>query len=140
MQYRRRSPLGERFQSSSLFLKLLLPAADEKGPGLHGLALWPHLSRWLVINSRRPRQNLMKVPGLSKAMVAQFKAAMEIGKRLQAKPLSSLSIESSAAVAAHLRPRFLNARHEMVYVILLDGIERAISRMCFSYYRRGLHN
>ena len=71
-------------------------------------------------------QDLMKVPGLSKAKVAQIKAALEIGKRLQTKRLTSLSIESSAAVAAHLRPRFLNARHEVVYVVLLDGENRHI--------------
>jgi len=66
-------------------------------------------------------QDLMKVPGLSKAKVAQIKAAVEIGKRLHTKRLTSASFESSAAVAAHLRPRFLNARHETVYVVLLDG-------------------
>lgn len=71
-------------------------------------------------------QDLMKVPGLSKAKVAQVKAALEIGKRLQTKRLTSLSFESSAAVAAHLRPRFLSARHEMVYAVLLDGENRHI--------------
>ena len=71
-------------------------------------------------------QDLMKVPGLSKAKVAQVKAALEIGKRLQTKRLTSLSFESSAPVAAHLRPRFLNARHEVVYVVLLDGENRHI--------------
>ena len=66
-------------------------------------------------------QDLMKVPGLSKAKVAQIKATLEIGKRLHTKRLTSISFESSGAVAAHLRPRFLNARHETVYVVLLDG-------------------
>lgn len=68
----------------------------------------------------------MKVPGLSKAKMAQVKAALEIGKRLQTKRLTSLSFETSAAVAAHLRPRFLNARHEVVYAVLLDRENRHI--------------
>ena len=71
-------------------------------------------------------QDLMKVPGLSKAKAAQIKAALEIGKRLQTKRLTSPSIESSAAITAHLRPRLLNARHETVYVVLLDGENRHI--------------
>jgi DNA repair protein RadC len=66
-------------------------------------------------------QDLMKVPGLSKAKTAQIKAALEIGKRLQTKPLTSLSFESSSAIAKHFRPGFLNARREMVYVVLLNG-------------------
>ncbi len=71
-------------------------------------------------------QDLMKVPGLNKAKVAQIKAALEIGKRVQTKRLTSLSFETSAAVAAHLRPRFLSARHEVVYAVLLDGENRHI--------------
>lgn len=96
-------------QSAAELARQLL--ADFKG--------WRGLDRAFV-------QDLMKVPGLSKAKVAQIKAALEIGKRLQTKRLTSLSIESSAAVAAHLRPRFLNTRHEAVYVVLLDGENRHI--------------
>lgn len=71
-------------------------------------------------------QDLMKVPGISKAKVAQIKAALEIGKRLQTKRLTSLSIESSTAIAKHFRPRFMNARHEMVYAVLLNGENQLI--------------
>lgn len=71
-------------------------------------------------------QDLMKVPGLSKAKVAQIKAALEIGKRLQTKRLTSLSFESSTAIAKHFRSGFLNARREMVYAVLLNGENQLI--------------
>lgn len=71
-------------------------------------------------------QDLRKVPGLSDAKIAQIKAALEIGKRLQAKRLTSVSFESSSAIARHFRPRLLNARREMVYVVLLNGENQLI--------------
>jgi DNA repair protein RadC len=65
--------------------------------------------------------NLLKVPGLSKAKVAQIKAAFELGKRVCAKRLSAPAFESSAAVTAHFRPRFAGKRQEIVIALLLNG-------------------
>lgn len=91
------------------------------------------LARQLLVDFRGFRgldrafiQDLMKVPGLSKAKVAQIKAALEIGKRLQAKPLTSASFESSSAIARHFRPGLLSARREMVSVVLLNGENQLI--------------
>ncbi len=64
---------------------------------------------------------LLKVSGLNKAKVAQIKAAFEIGKRLCAKPLTAPTFESSAAVAAHFRPRFTGRRQETVIALFLNG-------------------
>lgn len=64
---------------------------------------------------------LLKVPGLSKAKVAQIKAAFELGKRVCAKRLTAPAFESSAAVAAHFRPRFAGKRQEIVIALLLNG-------------------
>ena len=45
--------------------------------------------------------DLLKVPGVGPAKVAQIKAAFELGKRVCARKLTAPAFESSAAVAAH---------------------------------------
>ena len=64
---------------------------------------------------------LLKVPGLNKAKVAQIKAAFELGKRACTKRLTAPALESSAAVAAHFRPSFAGKRQEIVIALLLNG-------------------
>ena len=75
---------------------------------------------------RMHTQDLLKVPGLSNAKVAQIKAAFELGKRVQSKRLTAISFDSSSAVAAHFRPRFINTRHEIAIAILLNGQNQLI--------------
>jgi DNA repair protein RadC len=65
--------------------------------------------------------NLLKVPGLGPAKVAQIKAAFELGKRLCAGKLSAPAFESSKVVADHFRPRFSGKRQETVVALLLNG-------------------
>jgi DNA repair protein RadC len=71
-------------------------------------------------------EDLKKVPGIGIAKAAQIKAAFELGKRVQSKRLTSISFESSSAVAAHFRPRFVNARQEIAIAILLNGQNQLI--------------
>jgi len=71
-------------------------------------------------------QDLLKVPGLSNAKVSQIKAAFELGKRVQSKRLTTIAFESSSAVAAHFRPRFVNARQEVAIAVLLNGQNQLI--------------
>jgi len=66
-------------------------------------------------------QDLLKVPGLGPAKVAQIKAAFELGKRLCAGILTAPSFASSAAVAAHFRPLFTGKRQEIVIAVFLNG-------------------
>ncbi|HOF62346.1 MAG TPA: DNA repair protein RadC [Candidatus Latescibacteria bacterium] len=66
-------------------------------------------------------QDLLKVPGLGPAKVAQLKAAIEIGKRVCAKRLVAKSFDSSEAIAKHFRPRFVGRRQESVIAVLLNG-------------------
>ncbi len=75
---------------------------------------------------RAHTEDLRKVPGLGIAKVAQIKAAFELGKRVQSKRLTTISFESSSAVAAHFRPRFVNARQEIAIAILLNGQNQLI--------------
>ncbi len=70
----------------------------------------------------RTRTNdLLKVPGLGPAKVAQIKAAFELGKRLCAGKLTAPAFESSLAVANHFRPRFTGKREELVIAVFLNG-------------------
>lgn len=65
--------------------------------------------------------DLLKVPGLGPAKVAQIKAAFELGKRVCAVKLTAPAFESSAAVADHFRPGFTNKRQEIVIAVFLNG-------------------
>jgi len=65
--------------------------------------------------------DLLKVPGLGPAKVAQIKAAFELGKRLCAGKLTAPAFESSKAVANHFRPRFTGKREEIVVALFLNG-------------------
>ena len=65
--------------------------------------------------------DLLKVPGLGPAKVAQIKAAFELGKRVCAGKLTAPSFESSKAVADHFRPRFIGIRQEIVIALFLNG-------------------
>ena len=53
---------------------------------------WADFRGWRGLD-RAFTQDLMKVPGLSKAKVAQIKATLEIGKRLHTQRLTSISFE-----------------------------------------------
>jgi len=64
---------------------------------------------------------LLKVPGLGPAKVAQLKAAFELGKRVCAGKLTAPAFESSLAVANHYRPHFTGRREEIVIALFLNG-------------------
>ena len=66
-------------------------------------------------------QDLLKVPGLGPAKVAQIKAAFELGKRVCAGKLTAPAFESSTAVAAHFHPLFTGKRQEIVIAVFLNG-------------------
>lgn len=70
---------------------------------------------------RAHTEDLRKVPGLGTAKVAQIKAAIELGKRIQSKRLTAISFGSSSDVAAHFRPRFTGKRQEVVIAVFLNG-------------------
>jgi DNA repair protein RadC len=70
---------------------------------------------------RAHTEDLRKVPGIGIAKVAQIKAAFELGKRVQSKPLTAISFGSSSDVAAHFRPRFTGKRQEVVIAVFLNG-------------------
>jgi DNA repair protein RadC len=66
-------------------------------------------------------QDLLKVPGLGPAKVAQIKAAFELGKKVCAGKLTAPSFESSQAIANHFRPLLKGKRQEIVIAVFLNG-------------------
>jgi DNA repair protein RadC len=70
---------------------------------------------------RAHAQDLLRVPGLGPAKVAQIKAAFELGKKVCAGKLTARAFESSRAIADHFRPRFTGKRHEVVFAVFLNG-------------------
>lgn len=95
---------GVRGQNASDFARSLLKDFN----GLRGL-------------DRAHVQDLLKVPGLGPAKVAQIKAAFELGKKVCAGKLTAPAFESSQAIANHFRPRFTGKGQEIVIAVFLNG-------------------
>ena len=73
-------------------------------------------------------EELCAVPGVGEAKAAQLKAAIELGKRALASPLTKgTKIASSRDLFAHYHPTLRDLRHEIFKVILLDA-KHAIMR------------
>src|SRR6185436_3148889 len=71
---------------------------------------------------------LCAVPGVGEAKAAQLKAALELGKRALAGPLTKgTKITSSRDLFTHYHPALRDLRHEVFKVILLDA-KHAIMR------------
>jgi DNA repair protein RadC len=67
-------------------------------------------------------EELCGVSGVGPAKAAQLKAALELGKRVLAAPLSTgTRIGSSQDIFHHFHPRLRDLRHEVFKVVLLDA-------------------
>ena len=72
--------------------------------------------------SRMSARELCAVPGVGPAKAALIKAALEIGKRAMAAPLSTgQRVTSSQDVFRHYRPLMRDLRREVFKAVLLDG-------------------
>lgn len=72
--------------------------------------------------SNRSVEELCRIPGIGPAKTAQLKAAIELGKRVLAAPLSSgRRIASSVDLFHHYYPLLRDLRHEVFKVVLLDA-------------------
>ena len=73
-------------------------------------------------------EELCAIPGVGEAKAAQLKAAIELGKRALAGPLTKgTKITSSRDLFAHYHPTLRDLRHEVFKVVLLDA-KHAIMR------------
>ena len=67
-------------------------------------------------------EELCATPGIGPAKAAQLKAALELGKRAMAVPLSTgTKLSSSADLFRHFHPLLRDLKHELFKVILLDA-------------------
>ncbi len=73
-------------------------------------------------------EELCAIPGVGEAKAAQLKAALELGKRALAAPLTKgTKVTSSRDLFTHYHPTLRDLRHEIFKVILLDA-KHAIMR------------
>lgn len=72
--------------------------------------------------ANRGIDELCRVPGIGPAKAAQLQAAIELGKRVLAAPLSTgVRVGSSADLFRHYYPLLRDLRHEIFKAILLDA-------------------
>lgn len=72
--------------------------------------------------ANRGVEELCGIPGIGPAKTAQLKAAIELGKRVLATPLSTgTQIASSADLFHHYYPRLRDLRHEVFKIVLVDA-------------------
>jgi DNA repair protein RadC len=70
---------------------------------------------------------LCRIPGIGPAKAAGIKAALEVGKRMNAEPLRRGAVlRSSRDVYRHYRPRMAGAPREAFWVVLLDVKNRIL--------------
>jgi DNA repair protein RadC len=78
-------------------------------------------------------EELCAVAGIGPAKAAQLKAAIEVGKRAAAAPLSTGSrIQSSADLFKHYHARLRDLRHEIFAAVLLDAKHSVIREVTVS--------
>lgn len=76
---------------------------------------------------------LCTIPGIGPAKVAQLRAALELGKRALAIPLSTgTKISSSSDLFQHFHPLVRDLKHEIFKVILLDAKNMVIKETTVS--------
>jgi DNA repair protein RadC len=78
-------------------------------------------------------EELCAVAGIGPAKASQLKAAIEVGKRATAAPLSTGSrIQSSADLFKHYHARLRDLRHEIFAAVLLDAKHSVIREVTVS--------
>lgn len=83
--------------------------------------------------ANRSREELCAVPGIGPAKAAQILAALELGKRALATPLTSgLQVRGSQEIFRHYYPLLRDIRHELFKAVLLDAKHRLIRDMTVS--------
>lgn len=76
---------------------------------------------------------LCTIPGVGPAKAAQLKAALALGKRSMAAPLSTgIRVSGSRDLFTHFHPTLRDVKHELFKVVLLDAKNRVIKEITVS--------
>ena len=76
---------------------------------------------------------LCTIPGVGPAKAAQLKAALALGKRSMAAPLSTgTRVSGSQDLFTHFHPTLRDVKHELFKVVLLDAKNRVIKEVTVS--------
>ena len=83
--------------------------------------------------SNRSLEELCVIPGIGPAKAAQIMAAVELGKRTLATPLTTgMQVGGSQDLFRHYYPLMRDLRHEIFKVVLLDAKHRVIRDLTIS--------
>jgi DNA repair protein RadC len=78
-------------------------------------------------------EELCAIPGVGPAKVAQLKAAIELGRRAMAVPLSTgTRVSSSRDLFEHFHPMLRDVKHELFKVVLLDAKNTVLKELTVS--------
>jgi DNA repair protein RadC len=75
-------------------------------------------------------EELCTIPGVGPAKAAQLKAAVELGRRTMAEPLTTgMRVSCSGDLFKHFHPALRDLKHEIFQVVLLDA-KNAVLKEC----------
>ncbi len=113
---------GPEILSDAQLLAILLRTGRRDSSAVQVAMELLHRVGGLASLARSGIEELCTVPGIGPAKVAQLKAALELGKRAMAIPISTgTKISSSSDVFRHFHPLVRDLKHEIFKVILLDA-------------------
>jgi len=113
---------GAQSLTDAQLLAILLRVGRRRSSALQvGLEVLDHLNGLSGL-AHCGIEELCAIPGVGAAKAAQLKAAIELGKRVLAAPLTTgTKITSSRDLFHHYHPSLRDLRHEIFKVVLLDA-------------------
>ncbi|MGA6828862.1 RadC family protein [Nitrospira sp. NS4] len=113
---------GSEVLSDAQLLAILLRTGRRDSSAVQvAMEILHHLGS-LAALARSGIEELCTIPGIGPAKAAQLKAALELGKRAMAVPLSTgTKLSSSADLFRHFHPTLRDLKHELFKVVLLDA-------------------
>jgi DNA repair protein RadC len=124
---------GSEFLSDAQLLAILLHTGKAKASAIMVAVELLEQAGSLSAIGQLSAKELQAVKGIGPAKAAQIKAAIELGKRITAKRLSTrLKILSSKDVFVHYHPHLRELKKEVFLAVLLDGKNRVIREVLVS--------
>jgi DNA repair protein RadC len=124
---------GSEFLTDAQLLAILLRTGKAKASALTVAVELLKRAGGLKALGQLSAQELQTVQGVGPAKAAQIKAALEVGKRIAAKPFATrLKVLSSRDVYVHYHSTLRELKKEVFMAVLLDGKNRVIREVLVS--------